>query len=105
MLINYFINKMFLHIAGPRYLYSTLWGPFTSVHMSNIIFIFIFMCRWVREFLDDQNQGLDHLIEYLSFRLVMMRHEQRISESRNSSEERLAGNITAGGSSGPGVLL
>jgi hypothetical protein len=61
------------------------------------------MSRWVREFLDDQNQGLDHLIEYLSFRLVMMRHEQRISESRNSSEERLAG--TAGGSSGPGILF
>lgn len=57
--------------------------------------------EWVREFLDDQNQGLDHLIEYLSFRLVMMRHEQRISESRNSSEERLAGNVTAAGSSGP----
>jgi hypothetical protein len=63
------------------------------------------MSRWVREFLDDQNQGLDHLIEYLSFRLVMMRHEQRISESRNSSEERLAGNVTAAGSSGPGTLF
>ena len=64
----------------------------------------MFMSRWVREFLDDQNQGLDHLIEYLSFRLVMMRHEQRISESRNSSEERLAGSVTAAGSSGPGTL-
>ncbi|XP_023709731.2 formin-like protein [Cryptotermes secundus] len=60
--------------------------------------------EWVREFLDDQNQGLDHLIEYLSFRLVMMRHEQRISESRNSSEERLAGSVTAGGSSGPASI-
>lgn len=65
----------------------------------------MFMCRWVREFLDDQNQGLDHLIEYLSFRLVMMRHEQRISESRNSSEERLASNMTAGGSSASGIFL
>lgn len=63
------------------------------------------MCRWVREFLDDQNQGLDHLIEYLSFRLVMMRHEQRTSESRNSSEERLAGNVTAGGSSASGIIF
>lgn len=42
--------------------------------------------RWVREFLNDENHGLDSLIEYLSFRLVMMRHEQA-SESRNSSEE------------------
>jgi hypothetical protein len=65
----------------------------------------MFMYRWVREFLDDHNQGLDHLIEYLSFRLVMMRHEQRISESRNSSEERLTGIMTAGGSSGPGILF
>nr|CAD7397944.1 unnamed protein product [Timema cristinae] len=24
--------------------------------------------EWVREFLDDSNQGLDHLVEYLSFR-------------------------------------
>jgi hypothetical protein len=63
------------------------------------------MSRWVREFLDDQNQGLDHLIEYLNFRLVMMRHEQRISESQNSSEERLAGSVTAAGSSGPGTLF
>nr|CAD7572082.1 unnamed protein product [Timema californicum] len=46
--------------------------------------------EWVREFLDDRNQGLDHLVEYLSFRLVMMRHEQRLTESRSSSEERLA---------------
>jgi len=63
------------------------------------------MSRWVREFLDDQNQGLDHLIEYLSFRLVMMRHEQRISESQNSSEERLANSVTAAGSSAPGTLF
>lgn len=33
--------------------------------------------------------GLDVLIDYLSFRLGMMRHEQRIAESRTPSEERL----------------
>lgn len=33
--------------------------------------------------------GLDVLIDYLSFRLGMMRHEQRIAESRTVSEERL----------------
>lgn len=33
--------------------------------------------------------GLDVLIDYLSFRLGMMRHEQRIAESRTASEERL----------------
>jgi hypothetical protein len=73
-------------------------------HYDQLVII-MFICRWVREFLDDQNQGLDHLIEYLSFRLVMMRHEQRISESRNSSEERLAGNMTAGGSSVSGIIF
>ncbi|CAH1122122.1 unnamed protein product [Ceutorhynchus assimilis] len=45
--------------------------------------------EWVREFLNEDNSGLDVLIDYLSFRLGMMRHEQRIAESRSSSEERL----------------
>ncbi|XP_075237526.1 formin-like protein [Lycorma delicatula] len=45
--------------------------------------------EWVREFLNEENQGLNSLINYLSFRLVMMRYEQRISESRTTSEERL----------------
>ncbi|XP_048508614.1 formin-like protein isoform X2 [Athalia rosae] len=45
--------------------------------------------EWVREFLDEENQGLDALIDYLSFRLLMMRHEQRLLESRTESEERL----------------
>lgn len=48
--------------------------------------------EWVREFLDEENAGLDVLIDYLSFRLGMMRHEQRIAESRTSSEERLSQN-------------
>ncbi|XP_043271728.1 formin-like protein isoform X2 [Venturia canescens] len=50
--------------------------------------------EWVREFLDDENQGLDALIDYLSFRLLMMRHEQRLLESRTNSEEKLQ---TSGG--------
>ncbi|XP_015594806.1 formin-like protein CG32138 isoform X2 [Cephus cinctus] len=45
--------------------------------------------EWVREFLDEENQGLDALIDYLSFRLLMMRHEQRLLESRTDSDERL----------------
>ncbi|XP_066588389.1 formin-like protein isoform X2 [Prorops nasuta] len=53
--------------------------------------------EWVREFLDEENQGLDALIDYLSFRLLMMRHEQRLMESHVSSEERLqtAGSVDA----------
>jgi len=43
----------------------------------------------VREFLDEENQGLDALIDYLSFRLLMMRHEQRLLESYTNSEEKL----------------
>ena len=53
------------------------------------MWIYLYEPRWVREFLDDQNQGLDSLIDYLSFRLVMMRHEQRQTESRANSEERI----------------
>ncbi|XP_055857037.1 formin-like protein isoform X2 [Episyrphus balteatus] len=45
--------------------------------------------EWVKEFLDETNQGLDALVDYLSFRLQMMRHEQRIQEALTESEERL----------------
>uniref|UniRef100_U5EVY0 Putative neuron projection morphoproteinsis n=1 Tax=Corethrella appendiculata TaxID=1370023 RepID=U5EVY0_9DIPT len=45
--------------------------------------------EWVKEFLDEQNQGLDALIDYLSFRLSMMRHEQRIQEAKSESDELL----------------
>ncbi|XP_012272869.1 formin-like protein CG32138 [Orussus abietinus] len=54
--------------------------------------------EWVREFLDEENQGLDALIDYLSFRLLMMRHEQRLHESTTSSEERLQASATGDGS-------
>lgn len=60
-----------------------------SVLFNIMFFTFDLFSRWVREFLDDQNQGLDSLIDYLSFRLVMMRHEQRQTESRANSEERI----------------
>lgn len=29
--------------------------------------------RWVKEFLDEENKGLEVLIDYLSFRLILMR--------------------------------
>lgn len=45
--------------------------------------------EWVKEFLDETNQGLDALVDYLSFRLQMMRHEQRIQEALSESDERL----------------
>lgn len=46
--------------------------------------------EWVKEFLDEENQGLDSLVDYLSFRLIMMRYEQRIEETQNGSDEQLA---------------
>uniref|UniRef100_A0A1B6L954 Formin-like protein n=1 Tax=Graphocephala atropunctata TaxID=36148 RepID=A0A1B6L954_9HEMI len=55
--------------------------------------------EWVREFLNEQNLGLDSLVDYLSFRLVMLRHEQRLSESRSPSEER----VNTSTSGAPGV--
>lgn len=39
--------------------------------------------EWVKEFLDDQNQGLDSLVDYLSFRLQMMRYEQQIIDEQS----------------------
>lgn len=43
--------------------------------------------EWVKEFLDDENQGLDALVDYLSFRLQMMRYEHQIEESLDDSHE------------------
>ncbi|KAG6452874.1 hypothetical protein O3G_MSEX007842 [Manduca sexta] len=58
--------------------------------------------EWVREFLNDQNQGLDVLIDYLSFRLSMMRHEQRIALARSHSTDGINQvNTTTSECSGP----
>lgn len=46
--------------------------------------------EWVKEFLDEENQGLDSLVDYLSFRLIMMRYEQRIEDTQNGSDEQLS---------------
>lgn len=46
--------------------------------------------EWVKEFLDDQNQGLDALVDYLSFRLQMMRYEQQIQDNLDDSQERIS---------------
>ncbi|XP_064078271.1 formin-like protein isoform X4 [Macrobrachium nipponense] len=43
--------------------------------------------EWVREFLNEENQGLDVLVDYLTFRLMMLRHEQRIRENLEEEEE------------------
>ncbi|XP_045448026.1 formin-like protein [Melitaea cinxia] len=58
--------------------------------------------EWVREFLNEQNQGLDVLIDYLSFRLSMMRHEQRIALARSQSTDAIhQANTTTSDCSGP----
>lgn len=35
--------------------------------------------EWVREFLNEENKGLDVLVNYLNFRLAMMRYEYGIT--------------------------
>ncbi|XP_039297061.1 formin-like protein [Nilaparvata lugens] len=45
--------------------------------------------EWVREFLNEENQGLNSLVNYLSFRLQMMHYEQRSPPSTTASEERI----------------
>ncbi|KAL7644452.1 UNVERIFIED_CONTAM: hypothetical protein RMT77_005284 [Armadillidium vulgare] len=42
--------------------------------------------EWVKEFLSEENQGLDVIIDYLYFRLMMLRHEQRLRESEDEEE-------------------
>lgn len=39
-----------------------------STHFISSLFCYVsFICRWVREFLNDENKGLDVLVDYLSF--------------------------------------
>ncbi|XP_022243881.1 formin-like protein CG32138 [Limulus polyphemus] len=37
--------------------------------------------EWVREFLNEENKGLDVLIDYLAFRLVILKHEQTLRDT------------------------
>ena len=48
--------------------------------------------EWVKEFLDEDNLGLDALIDYLSFRLQMMRHDQSIQAALSESSEKIGQN-------------
>ncbi|CAB3373121.1 Hypothetical predicted protein [Cloeon dipterum] len=41
--------------------------------------------EWVKEFLNEENKGLDVLVDYLSFRLMMLRREQKGTDSTDSS--------------------
>ncbi|XP_053373201.1 formin-like protein isoform X2 [Mercenaria mercenaria] len=41
--------------------------------------------EWVREFLSEENQGLDILVDYLSFTQVVMRREQLLNREKSSS--------------------
>jgi hypothetical protein len=44
--------------------------------------------EWVKEFLDEDNRGLDALIDYLSFRLEMMRQEQTVQDLNMDADEK-----------------
>lgn len=50
--------------------------------------------EWVKEFLDEDNLGLDALIDYLSFRLQMMRHDQSIQAALSESSEKIGQNVS-----------
>ncbi|CAH1788909.1 unnamed protein product [Owenia fusiformis] len=47
--------------------------------------------EWVREFLNEENQGLDVLVEYLSYTQVLMRRAMLLEE-RSGSADHAAGN-------------
>lgn len=42
--------------------------------------------EWVREFLSSEHNGLDVLIDYLTFRLATQQHQQKILEQRKKDE-------------------
>ena len=49
--------------------------------------------EWVREFLSAENAGLDVLVDYLSGRLIVMRHTMKLEDGLDDSavEHRLQG--------------
>ena len=51
----------------------------------------------MREFLNEENQGLDVLISYLSFRLLMMKYELKVREE-NDWEESIKKKLSNGSS-------
>ncbi|KAG8178307.1 hypothetical protein JTE90_026278 [Oedothorax gibbosus] len=53
--------------------------------------------EWVREFLNEDNMGLDVLVNYLSFRLLIVRHEQIVSEANQDEGE--GGEVVSNGKS------
>ncbi|XP_042901544.1 formin-like protein [Parasteatoda tepidariorum] len=48
--------------------------------------------EWVREFLNEDNMGLDVLVDYLSFRLLIVRHERIVTEANHDDEEEIIPN-------------
>ena len=57
----------------------------------------------MREFLNDENQGLDVLIDYLSFRLLMMRHELKTTSDENADWDKTTAKekLADGANNGP----
>lgn len=51
----------------------------------------------MREFLNEENQGLDVLIDYLSFRLLMMKYELKVRDE-NDWEESIKKKLSNGNS-------
>ncbi|XP_076094984.1 formin-like protein 3 isoform X3 [Mytilus galloprovincialis] len=46
--------------------------------------------EWVREFLSEENHGLDVLVDYLSFTQVVMRREQLLNKEKSASLDGLS---------------
>uniref|UniRef100_A0A224YZX3 Rho gtpase binding protein n=1 Tax=Rhipicephalus zambeziensis TaxID=60191 RepID=A0A224YZX3_9ACAR len=46
--------------------------------------------EWVREFLDEQNKGLEVLIDYLTFQLGFLRYDREVAMSSTASENGYA---------------
>ncbi|GIX84183.1 formin-like protein [Caerostris extrusa] len=55
--------------------------------------------EWVREFLNEENMGLDVLVNYLSFRLLIVRHEQIVSQANHEDGSEVIPNGNTIGSS------
>lgn len=52
--------------------------------------------EWVREFLSESNNGLDVLIEYLTFRLATQQHQQKLAELMKSRDGTIGEDETDG---------
>ncbi|KAK6165836.1 hypothetical protein SNE40_022673 [Patella caerulea] len=80
-------SRLFVNIPVPTVIKRKILGDSTSTQVLRDLEISLRTnhIEWVREFLSEDNQGLDVLVDYLSFTQVVMRKEQLLNKDKSAS--------------------